>query len=429
MLRLLYDIIFQRRLYYYDHKHHCGNFFLSGNIFIGKPSNTVLSDIIPNYRYILYFDSDDSSSILQIDKWFEFGFLKKSSALIIFNQHRSVRKHYFKYLVDNEYNFAAICDYRNFLLPKGTIVFYVFNSITNPYVINSTDSHHIFIGHGESDKAASVNPMMKMYDAILVSGDIAKRRLVEHGIVASSDQERRIIRIGLPSVGPLFKSGKGALEKMETTLLYAPTWEGSLASQAYSSLDNDIALDALKLLLSNKQYKITTVIVKPHPSTGKRVDTYAAKLLSIYQSLKIDVDTTLCLSKSSHIYSLIKDQINYETEVTETIDYRDIQLMTVDVSSMTTFALHYEIPFALLHQRHNVATNNPSMVYEKFPLSKSAVNFIEDIGFIDQPVEDPLNVLLARLLTNKVDAIRREHWLENCSDNEELLELLIAKFQ
>ena len=103
--------------------------------------------------------------------------------------------------------------------------------------------------------------------------------------------------------------------------------------------------------------------------------------------------------------------------------------MTVDVSSMTTFALHYEIPFALLHQRHNVATNNPSMVYEKFPLSKSAVNFIEDIGFIDQPVEDPLNVLLARLLTNKVDAIRREHWLENCSDNEELLELLIAKFQ
>ena len=58
----------------------------------------------------------------------------------------------------------------DFRMPTVRVAFYVANVGKNLHFLREPRVKHVFIGHGESDKVASVNPFTKVYDEIWVAG-------------------------------------------------------------------------------------------------------------------------------------------------------------------------------------------------------------------------------------------------------------------
>lgn len=119
-----------------------------------------------------------------------------------------------------------------------------------------------FIGHGDSDKSASVSPFAKAYDEIWVAGPAARERYRRAEVGVRDDA---IVEVGRPQLDDIQDLGERASEI--PTLLYAPTWEGWNAEQHYTSLDSlgpEVVESALRYPHGVR------VIYKPHPFTGRR---------------------------------------------------------------------------------------------------------------------------------------------------------------
>lgn len=115
---------------------------------------------------------------------------------------------------------------------------------------------HVYLGHGESDKAVSASNQLKAYDRTFVAGQAAELRALRE--LMWFDPER-MVRIGRPQaathdVRPLDDP---------PTVLYAPTWEGAQPSMAYSSVPSHGEALLRSLLDAGLR-----VVYRPHPRTG-----------------------------------------------------------------------------------------------------------------------------------------------------------------
>ncbi|MDT0275023.1 CDP-glycerol glycerophosphotransferase family protein [Blastococcus goldschmidtiae] len=115
---------------------------------------------------------------------------------------------------------------------------------------------HVYVGHGESDKAVSASNQLKAYDRVFVAGPAAEERVLAQLMWFDRD---RMVLIGRPQA-----AGTGARPGSDRpTVLYAPTWEGAQASMAYSSvLTHGVPL--VRSLLAEG----LRVVYRPHPRTG-----------------------------------------------------------------------------------------------------------------------------------------------------------------
>ncbi|MDA2978940.1 MAG: CDP-glycerol glycerophosphotransferase family protein [Actinomycetota bacterium] len=146
--------------------------------------------------------------------------------------------------------------------PNTKIAFYTANTGMNVHLVRHANLKHVFLNHGDSDKASSANPVVRMYDEVWVSGEAAVERYANAGIELRSDALRLI---GRPQVEHL-KRGP-ILEAQDTKrILYAPTWEGHFEDANYSSLE--VAGPALVRRMLEKHPDIG-ITFRPHPSTGK----------------------------------------------------------------------------------------------------------------------------------------------------------------
>ncbi len=139
-------------------------------------------------------------------------------------------------------------------------VLYVNQNVRNFSALRFADPAHIFVSHGESDKAYMASNQLKAYDHVFVAGQAAVDRL-ERALVGL--ERSRLVEIGRPQVdvrgdGPVLPDDGRA------TVLYAPTWEGDRPSMSYSSvLSHGEALVAA--LVATGRHR---VIYRPHPRTG-----------------------------------------------------------------------------------------------------------------------------------------------------------------
>ncbi|MFC3346213.1 hypothetical protein ACFOOM_01940 [Streptomyces echinoruber] len=151
----------------------------------------------------------------------------------------------------------------NMDLSTVRVALYAANVGKNIHMLRVPTMKHVFIGHGDSDKIASVNPFSKVYDEVWTAGRAGRDR---YAIADVGVRDEDIVEVGRPQLASI-QTGRGVPEDRIPTILYAPTWEG---------WDDNPGNTSILLAGENIVRKLITadppvrVLYKPHPFTGTR---------------------------------------------------------------------------------------------------------------------------------------------------------------
>ena len=144
----------------------------------------------------------------------------------------------------------------------GTVrgALFVANGMSNMHLLRKGGMRTAFIGHGDSDKASSSNPFVRVYDEVWVAGPAGARRYADAGLGGVLG---RIREVGRPREGV---GARPSAADRPLTVVYAPTWEGWGDESHHSSLAHD-GTALVSTLLDTPGVR---VVYRPHPLTGTR---------------------------------------------------------------------------------------------------------------------------------------------------------------
>ncbi|MEV0005047.1 CDP-glycerol glycerophosphotransferase family protein [Micromonospora sp. NPDC050980] len=154
-------------------------------------------------------------------------------------------------------------DFMNLDLGSLRVALYAANVGANIHLLREPGVKHVFVGHGDSDKAASVNPYSKVYDEVWVAGPAGRERYARAGVGVL---DRDIVEVGRPQLAGVHTFGSGAADHL-FTVLYAPTWEGWLDDDPYHT---SLVLMGERIVAGLLAAGNLRVVYKPHPLTGTR---------------------------------------------------------------------------------------------------------------------------------------------------------------
>ncbi|WP_406386531.1 hypothetical protein [Streptomyces sp. NBC_01618] len=151
----------------------------------------------------------------------------------------------------------------NMNLSSVRVALYPANVGKNIHMLRVPTMKHVFIGHGDSDKLASVNPYSKVYDEVWTAGRAGRDRyaLADVGV-----RDEDVVEVGRPQLAAI-QPWSGAPKNPIPTVLYAPTWEGWDDNPGNTSLL--LAGENIVKRLLNAQQPVR-LLYKPHPFTGTR---------------------------------------------------------------------------------------------------------------------------------------------------------------
>jgi hypothetical protein len=163
------------------------------------------------------------------------------------------------------------------------IILYAANGASNINMLRwHLPSEHVFINHGESDKAVNSNYFLTVYSHLFVSGQQAIDRFQR---CAFTIPHERFVIVGRPQIDVLgstpFTSGP------RQTLLYAPTWEGWNPAENYSSLET-MGVPLIEYLIDH--LPDVQIVFKAHPFCGKNRAGVAAAVKRISELLASNGD-------------------------------------------------------------------------------------------------------------------------------------------
>jgi hypothetical protein len=155
-----------------------------------------------------------------------------------------------------------IVDLENFVLEQDlAMVLYVNQNARNFQMFRYGRMWHVFINHGESDKAYMSSNQHKAYDYAFIAGLAARDRL-RHALWGY-DVDARTFMIGRPQAD--YFAGEPPYPPDErTVVLYAPTWEGDRSSMSYGSVAS-LGVELASTLLADPAYRL---VYRPHPRSG-----------------------------------------------------------------------------------------------------------------------------------------------------------------
>ncbi|MDX3568232.1 hypothetical protein [Streptomyces sp. ID05-47C] len=209
---------------------------------------------------VLYF-SGSADSAYQVNMWLETMEQLESRPLIILRERVIMEKM-------APTTVPVICvpggvHLMNMDLSMVRVALYAANVGKNIHLLRVPTMKHVFIGHGDSDKLASVNPFSKVYDEVWTAGRAGRDR---YAIADVGIRDEDIVEVGRPQLAPI-EPWQGTPKDSIPTVLYAPTWEG---------WDDDPGNTSILLAGVNIVKKLVTaeppvrVLYKPHPFTGSR---------------------------------------------------------------------------------------------------------------------------------------------------------------
>ncbi|MGO2484818.1 MAG: CDP-glycerol glycerophosphotransferase family protein [Glutamicibacter ardleyensis] len=157
-------------------------------------------------------------------------------------------------------------------------VFYVNQNIRNFQMMRFNDPAHVFICHGESEKAYMWSNQLKAYDYVFSAGLAAQERLGKN--LNRFDVQDRTRLVGRPQIDVDYDAPV-TLNPSLPTVLYAPTWEGDRPSMRYGSVVSH-GVDLIDSLVKDGGFNI---IFRPHPRSGINDARYSEALKSLHARL------------------------------------------------------------------------------------------------------------------------------------------------
>ncbi|MFH8441133.1 hypothetical protein ACH4D3_07860 [Streptomyces sp. NPDC018026] len=151
----------------------------------------------------------------------------------------------------------------NMDLSTVRVALYAANVGKNIHMLRVPTMKHVFIGHGDSDKLASVNPFSKVYDEVWTAGRAGRDRYAIADVGVRDDD---IVEVGRPQLAPI-QTWQGVPDDRMPTVLYAPTWEGWDDNPGNTSIL--LAGENIVRTLVKADPPVR-VLYKPHPFTGTR---------------------------------------------------------------------------------------------------------------------------------------------------------------
>jgi hypothetical protein len=142
------------------------------------------------------------------------------------------------------------------------VMLYVNQNVKNFQMLRYGRVFHVFINHGESDKAYMTSNQFKAYDFAFVAGRAALDRLERE--LWDYDVERRAIPIGRPQTDHLDVAAAPIARDGRIVVCYAPTWEGDRPTMAYGSLVSH-GVELARAVLASPRHRL---VFRPHPRTG-----------------------------------------------------------------------------------------------------------------------------------------------------------------
>lgn len=207
---------------------------------------------------VLYF-SERAVSMYQLNMWLPVLEATNRQCVIIARERTTLR-------VMKRTTIPVVCipsstRLMDFRLPTVRVGLYVVNVGKNLHYMREPRVKHVFIGHGESDKIASVNPFTKVHDEIWVAGRASRERWAAAKVGVRDDSIVEVGRPQLEAIEPVRPRHPDA----PLTVLYAPTWEGWTSDQFASSL---LTMGPALVQWLLERDAPTRVLYKPHPLTG-----------------------------------------------------------------------------------------------------------------------------------------------------------------
>ncbi|WP_223774478.1 hypothetical protein [Streptomyces sp. 135] len=210
---------------------------------------------------VLYF-SGSRESIYQVNMWLSVMESLPERPLVLLRE-----RHLLAQLAPTRLPVLCVpgaVDLMSLDLSTVRVAFYVSNVGKNIHMLRIPTVKHVFIGHGDSDKVASVNPYAKAYDSVWTAGRAGRDRWQAADVGVRDDA---IVEVGRPQLDALMADEREPRRVPSLpTVFYAPTWEG-WTDEGISSLivaGENIIRSLLAL------QPAVRIIYKPHPLTGIR---------------------------------------------------------------------------------------------------------------------------------------------------------------
>lgn len=247
------------------------------------------------------------------------------------------------------------------VVPSLRAAFYVNSVAANADFVTYRRLTHVYLGHGESDKALSSHPAHAMYDRIFVAGQAAIERYKRNGVCIPA---HKFVVVGRPQ-GEAFERAKQPIGAVtEPTILYAPTWAGYNEASSYSSLRQGPQIVAALLRRRGP------VIFRPHPFSRERV----AERVWVQQVEKLLADDVRTTGRAHRWIE--------EGGFGESANTADA--MVTDLSSVLTEFLHSGKPMAVM------AAGPVQEFRDEHPVTEAAYVVAPDLSNLDAILDEML---------------------------------------
>jgi hypothetical protein len=244
------------------------------------------------------------------------------------------------------------------------VLLYPNQNVRNFYALRYSEAVHVFVSHGESDKAYMSQNTIKRYDLYFAAGQAAIDRISSK--VAHYDTDKRIFQIGRPQSLDSYQIPKDFVQSEKKKVLYAPTWEGVTKTTRYTSIVSH-GVKLVQALIDSGEYQIT---YRPHPLSGSRDPAVKSANEAIKKLVKQETKSD---ASSSHYI----DQSPFGWQ----LGYHD--LMISDISAIAYDWLSTGNPILLTKPVEKKA------VVEEFPLVDKLYSITEaDLPQIEKLIAD-----------------------------------------
>ncbi|MCT2590891.1 hypothetical protein LHJ74_13385 [Streptomyces sp. N2-109] len=209
---------------------------------------------------VLYF-SGSAASTYQVNMWLETMEKLEGRPLVIVRERHTLND-----LGSTAVPVACVpsaVHLMNMDLTMVRVALYPANVGKNIHMLRVPTMKHVFIGHGDSDKIASVNPYSKVYDEVWSAGKAGRDRYELAGVGVRDDS---IVEVGRPQLAPI-RGARHRAPEVIPTVLYAPTWEGWTDDPGNTSILLAGENIVRRLVEAPRPVR---VLYKPHPFTGTR---------------------------------------------------------------------------------------------------------------------------------------------------------------